>query len=433
MDPIFNGSSVTTKTCAEDHFRTASPSSTDLKIMIICQGGLPFVIDSLPEVSLQNMSVITSQYDASPLLVERFCTVDSVNDYFTSGEVEQFCFNRLKERIFHRIIATSETDILRAAQLRDLFQLTGQSYESALAFRDKIQMKTLLERKGIAVPSFKLVATALDVLSFVQTKSYPFIIKPTRGYGSVKTQVLRTPLDIQRLLSLKGVFDEFHQSSLDLEEFVENAEMYHVDGLVREGKVVAMWPSKCINTCYEMLEGKPTGGYLLEKNNPLVDVLHRFALDVLNSLPTPSDTGFHLELFYKDKKIIFCEIASRIGGPWINDLWVHGMNFDLKREFIRAQASLPVQEAITALAPQKIIGGIIFPPKFGKVKAIPTLCDCPGVLAYKPLVTIGQELQNPENMLEVVATATLYAESETSMRKTIERVATWFSKRFLTD
>lgn len=408
-------------------------NSINRKIMIICQGGLPFIIGSLPEISLENISIVTSHYDTPNLASKRFNSVDTVADYFSSGEVEQIAFSRLKETTFDRIIATSETDILRAAQMRDIFHLTGQSYESALAFRDKIIMKTLLRRNGIAVPDFKLVKSASDVLRFVENRPYPFIIKPTRGYGSVKTRVLKSAADIQQLLSAKGVFDEFHQSNLDLEEFVHDAEMYHIDGLIRDGQVIVIWPSKCINTCIEMIEGKPTGGFLLEENNPLVDVLNRFALDVLKSLPTPSDTGFHLEVFYKDHKPIFCEIASRIGGPWINDLWVHGMNFNLKKEFIRAQGLLPVQEVVSKPGPKKIIGGIIFPPKHGRVTAIPTVCDCPGILAYNSLVVIGQDLQDPENMLEVVATATLIANSEAMIQKTIATISTWFSERFATD
>ena len=235
---------------------------------------------------------------------------------------------------------------------------------------------------------------------------------------------------MQALLDTKGIFDEFQASDFDLERFV-STDMYHVDGIIRNGQVAVIWPSKCINNCLQMIEGKPTGGYLLESENPLVAIINNFAIKVLKALPSPADFGFHLELFIEDNKPIFCEIASRIGGPWINDLWVNGMGIDLKREFVRAQAALPFSASITQMTPSKITGGIIFPPKKGKILSIPNVCSLEGVVKYSPLVKIGAELDNPQGMLGHIAAFTISADSESEMLETIKSVQIWVKEHIV--
>lgn len=150
------------------------------------------------------------------------------------------------------------------------------------------QMKSLLKEHGIEVPEFVRVTSALDILEFVSKLPYPFILKPSRGYGSVKTYILKNEQDTRRLIdSPNSLFDEFHQTDLNLEQFIE-AEMYHVDGIIRGGRIVAVWPSRCINNCLQMTMGKPTGGYLLSADNPLVSVLNQYTAKILDI----SENGF---------------------------------------------------------------------------------------------------------------------------------------------
>lgn len=400
------------------------PSQVQRKILLICQGNLNFYRETLFELDPDHISVVTLKDAETLSSKDIFNDIHFVDEYFSSGEVERICFEILKKKDFKLIIATSETDILRAAKLRDLFLLSGQSSESALFFRDKIRMKKLLKQEGIEVPKFTRVKCALDVLSFLEKNPLPVIIKPARGYGSLQTRVLREPKDVKALLDTKGIFDEFQSADFDLETFIPT-DMYHVDGIVRDGQVVVIWPSKCINNCLQMVEGKPTGGYLLGLDNPFLSIINDFAIKVLRTLPAPTDYGFHLELFIQGEKPIFCEIASRIGGPWINDLWVNGMGIDLKKEFVRAQAALPFSASSTQKRPSKLIGGMIFPPKKGKVLSIPNGCNLKGVIQYSPLVRIGTQLENPQGMLGHIAAFTVSANSEFEMIETIESVQKW--------
>lgn len=399
--------------------------SIDRKILIISQGNLPLYLKSLPEISSKNISIVTCNNEDSFSHMVCSPVINFVKNFFETGEVERVCFNLLKENNFDLIVATSETDILRAARLRDLFHIKGQSYKSALFFRDKIQMKTLLKKHGIAVPEFRRVTCALDILDFVNTNPYPLILKPSRGYGSIKTHILRNSEETQLLLDTNTIFNEFHQTDLDLEQFIE-AEMYHVDGIVREGAVLTIWPSKFINNCLQMTSGKPAASYLLANDNPLTSALNQYAKNILEILPTPIDGGFHLELFYTGTNFIFCEIASRIGGSGINDLWVNGMGINLKNEHIRAQALLPTLIKDSSISPSKLIGRIIFPPIEGKVISIADTCTLEGVIQYTPFISPGIFLEEPNGILEPIASITIAANSEEEIEEKIKETQEWF-------
>lgn len=355
--------------------------------------------------------------------------VSYVDDYFESGEVELEAYNLHEKIPYDLIVASSETDILRAAKLRNVFKLKGQNYGSALAFRDKVRMKQILEKAGVCVPNFTRARSALDVLEFVEKQGFPVILKPSFGYGSVRTQILSNPEDLASVLNQFRVFNEFHTADLEVEEYID-AEMFHVDGFVRDGEISIVWPSKCINTCLDMVKGKPTGAYLLPPENSLVSPLCEFAKLVLKVLPTPENAGFHLEVFFKDDTFIFCEVASRIGGPWINDLWTRGLGIDLKKEFIRAQAYLPPSQDLKPKHSKKIIGEIIFPPKEGKVISVPKMCDLVGVVEFGSDVDEGIQLSKPESMIGHIASFILEADSEDKMTMLVGKITEWFNNNF---
>lgn len=66
--------------------------------------------------------------------------------------------------------------------MRGLLNLSsGQSLTNALRYRDKVVMKTICARHGIAVPQFGIVESASDILSFVKAHSLPVVVKPKLG------------------------------------------------------------------------------------------------------------------------------------------------------------------------------------------------------------------------------------------------------------
>lgn len=81
---------------------------------------------------------------------------------------------------FSRIVYQAEQDVLRAAQIRELLGLAGQSVETALRFRDKVIMKeSLLARPdvitNVLIPAFTRVTGVKSILDFVAKYDYPIV------------------------------------------------------------------------------------------------------------------------------------------------------------------------------------------------------------------------------------------------------------------
>jgi len=89
------------------------------------------------------------------------------------------------------IVSVGEAAILRAARLREALGVPVQSVASALAYRDKVDMKQRVARAGVRVPRYRAVDAPSDLLAFVRDVGYPVVLKPRSGAGGVDTVVLR--------------------------------------------------------------------------------------------------------------------------------------------------------------------------------------------------------------------------------------------------
>ncbi|WP_158913137.1 acetyl-CoA carboxylase biotin carboxylase subunit family protein [Caulobacter sp. S45] len=238
-------------------------------------------------------------------------------------------------RQFHptHVVATSEYDLLRAARLRDLYSLPGQGVESALAFRDKVIMKDYAKR-AVKVPGFyERLASATDLYRLIQERGFPLVVKPVDGAGSRSTYILRQPDHVIAFLKKESCED------FDAEEFIDG-QMYILDGLYDRDSIVLSWASRYKYDCLSFASGQQACLLQLDDANPMCARLREFADRLLEVMPTPETTTFHLEAFENQSgDLVLCEIASRTGGSGalaeIGELR-YGMN--IHEAWVRAQA-----------------------------------------------------------------------------------------------
>ncbi|MBX9804521.1 MAG: hypothetical protein K2Y18_02065 [Alphaproteobacteria bacterium] len=365
-----------------------------------------------------------------------FNTIVRVKNYRDSGNLEMEVCNLYQQKPFQKIIAYHEYDLLRAARLREFFGLEGQNYQSALTFRNKILMKNILLRAGIKVPTFAPVYSPFDILDFTSKNGFPVVVKPVMGTGGDRATILRSLPDVEGFARSEKAFNDTYHTDLEIESFVEGT-TYHVDGFIKDGRIIASWPSICLNHCIDLQVGKYVAHHHLEPQNPMVERLNRYAELVVKSLPTPTNTAFLLELFYNKAKdeIIFCEIAARVGGG-VKEMWPEAFGIDLEGEFIRMQAGLPLPEkldhffeSIKAAPRLRMISGwIIFPKLSGVLKSIQKTTPFPWVREYIVRVEPGVITHSSANVSDSVASAFLVAESEVQFEDRITQLAEWFNK-----
>ena len=360
----------------------------------------------------------------------RYKHLETVADY-EAGVLVDNCAIALHEKVhFRRIVAVSEFDLLRAAHLRDILGIEGQSYASALAFRDKVHMKSLAARGGIHVPPFCRVAGPRDVLEFVDRYGLPIVIKPLLGAGSSGITIVCNREELHAALDCVTGTAGQADSALEVEQFIAGP-MYHMNGFVYEGQLVANWPSRYVNDCRSFLDGKVQGSYTLCPSNPMVSRLQGFVEDLLCALPTPRTTAFHAEAFHTaDDDILLCEIASRVAGPMVPEQFRLAFDFDLREAFVRGQAGCPVvlPTACGLPRPRQVGGELIIPNRAGTLRSAPSSCALPGVVDYQLHGIVGQTRRAASDINDFVATFVLAAPTEDEMIERITAAEDWFGR-----
>ncbi|MGH4032335.1 ATP-grasp domain-containing protein [Actinomycetota bacterium Odt1-20B] len=346
----------------------------------------------------------------------------SVPDYREGGEAERTALDLATRMPPDAVIARMESDLLRAARLRELLGVPGQDFASTLAFRDKIHMKTLARQSGLEVPEFAPIRVVLDLLGFIGEHGYPVVVKPALGSGSTGTRVLHGPADLTRLLA-----DGLPEHA-EVERFVEG-QMYVVDGLVAAGAPVATFVSRYLNDCLSFHDGIYLGSAQLTRDHPLTARLITYALKVLDALPTPECTTFHLEVWHTpDDRLVLCEVGSRTGGALTNPTVRAATGFDLDEQWFRAQVAPDslTDARIHGVAPGRSAGWVVFYPERGTLAALPE--DPPPFVVEERLrATVGATYQGGVKSAHYLAAYVLTGTDDQEVERHAAELARWYA------
>lgn len=354
-----------------------------------------------------------------------YAEVRAVDDYEVSGMVEAVAWELFDRWGYRTVVAKAECDIVRAARLRELAALDGQSLTSALAYRDKVVMKTYTSKAGICTPAFRRLDSTLDLLSFVREHGYPVFVKPVDASGATGTDVLRGPADVRRFVA-RGL-----PAAYQVEEFVAG-DMYHVDGVVVGGCLRLAQPSRYLTggDCLAFKDDRAVGSYFLHPSNPLAARLQTATRQVIEALPSPRDFAFHCEFFYRpDDALVFCEIASRTGGVRINETVRLGTGIDMDRVWVRAQCGIAVEAELCGAAPGVLAGQVVVPPRHGRIVRVP---EGPPdfVREYRPNATPGEEFTGAAYAArksgDYVASFVVTGASEIEVEQRLRGAVDWF-------
>lgn len=343
-------------------------------------------------------------------------------DYRTNGNVELAVLELHRERPIEVLVARSEPDILRSARLRGLLGLPGQDWASALAFRDKLEMKRHVAGAGIPVPAHAPLECGADLCAFVEEHGYPVVVKPVRGSGSLDTDVLATPAALAARLAA-GVDGQYMA-----ERFVEGA-MFTVDGIVVDGVPRVLAASRYVNDCLSFQRGEFLGHVLLPGEAPLQARLAGFAQQVLAAMPVPPATTVHLEVWRTPAdQLVFCEVASRTGGIRIGESLSVALGVDLDREWFAAQVGLPLPElARPPLNPARPgTGHLVLYPADGVLAGLPQGRPPAGVVSQHVDGRPGQRFHGGYKSGDYLAAFVVRGDDEHHVEERLHEVAAWF-------
>ncbi|MFD3273008.1 acetyl-CoA carboxylase biotin carboxylase subunit family protein [Paenibacillus dendritiformis] len=348
---------------------------------------------------------------------EFFSEIIGLENFSNSGLVLASILEMHEKKPIDYVIATHEFDLLRAAQLREFLELDGQNIESALAFRDKITMKEACS-EVIKLPKFKRINNVIDILLFKKGNGFPFVIKPVDGAASVGVQVMKDEDSFNKFL-LNPV-----THNMEIESFVDG-EMYHVDGLYLNNKLIVSRPSKYINGCLAFHSNMYLGSIMLQRDNPMFERLNKAVHNVLCSLPTPDHAiAFHAEFFHTSTdEIVFCEIASRVGGGKIVEAVKYATGIDILRESVRAQCGIPTDCVETE---DRLAGFLFVPPQVGTFVSINENPPFEWVLELSTKKEkIGQTFEGASSSVDNIAVILISGNNEQELKDRNQIIYEW--------
>lgn len=343
-----------------------------------------------------------------------FLHVEAFEKYDTGHFIESRAVDLCRRFGVSHIVSCAEFDVERAARLREILGIPGQSYVSARTFRDKVTMKTQGAR-GMNVGNFRSIETVGELANFSKRHGFPLVVKPRNGSASVDVRVLSSFEDVRALARSLGA--EAHRKNLMVETFTDG-EMYHVDGLVLGGQVQFLWPSQYATSTLGYLEGVGLASQMLERSHPLTPRLQNSIRQLLASLPLPSDTAVHAEVFHTpDDELVLCEIASRTGGARVKETLQASFGVNITEEWVRAQCELPPRQTKIPTEPSVLAGWALVTPRQGVVAGMPALPDHPWVAHASSTVKIGTMMGDASSSVDHIAAFVVTGDTQPEVQK----------------
>lgn len=322
-------------------------------------------------------------------------------DNFQASSLVEFEACRLHSiSKFEKIITLGEFDIERAARIRSALSIKGQKISDGLAFRDKFCMRLRLLESGFNCPRFSKIDNYCDLKLFIDEIGFPLVFKERCGAGSKGLVFLKNEADVEALL--QGFTSGLPEGKYLVESFVQG-EMYHIDGLVVEGKPVVCLPSKyadnaansdfSVALCSVSVEGESASA------------LRSFTEDVINrAFPSTDSYVFHLEVFVDRGAFTVCEIACRLGGARIKDAVILRTGLDLKMLFLNGEALGWNRQKIHIATGRdescRFVGWAMLRQREGTLDFCPTEVSVPGVSRIKLRQPVGSQFNAPRESVD---------------------------------
>jgi biotin carboxylase len=346
-----------------------------------------------------------------------------VVDDYDGAEVDDIIVTAARRHAVDRILSCTETDVLRAARAREALVLPGQGLASAIAYRDKYEMKSLAAAAGLAVTPMCRLHTDDDLLGFVRMHGLPVVVKPSDGGGSVGVRVLSDQRSIDDLIAERAA----KPAGPHIVEAYVEGEFYAVNGLMAAGDVLQMWSFWSTPNLSTVAEGRALIQWMLLPGDDLNLRLQTFARAVIRALPAPPDvTAFHAELFHTPAdELVLCEIACRPGGNGTVPAYEHEFGVNLYAAMLRGQAS-GRRSADLRTSPTGLGGWVTFPPRRARLSRLPERCPIEGVYSYTTTGQVGTVHAGAHASADHIAQVLVSGPLDRSLAPTMQLISDWW-------
>ncbi len=224
--------------------------------------------------------------------------------------------------------------------------------------------------------------------------------------GSESTYIISNLEELEQVFSV--IKDNLQQ--FEIEDFIEG-EMYHVDSIVQNGKVLLCSVSKYLNSTLGYIKGEEYLASYMIDDSLLKNKIEEFNSKVINALGIVKSVT-HLEVFVtQNEEIVFCEIGARAGGAGVMPCIEEAFNINLFEAQIKQELDLePPKIEKTGL----LAGWIIFYGKEGIVTSIsnPAKFKKKWIPTYRLYIKEGDNVLDPRYSTDAIASFIITAPNE---------------------
>ena len=264
--------------------------------------------------------------------------VFGVPDFHDRRKLQNAVAYLMRSRRIDRIVALDDFDIEVAAGLREHFRLTdtGHGESEARLFRDKLAMRAKAAALGVRQPAFTALHHHDAVRDFLARVPGPWLMKPRSEASAAGIHKCHSADDVWRRLDHLGDEQTFH-----LIEQMVPGELYHVDSLVRHGKVIFAEANAYWKPLLDVYQG---GGVYatrtLRRDRPEVGLLTEANRQVLEGFGLGQGAS-HTEFMvaHADKRPYFIETSARVGGAETATMVEAAAGLNLWAEWAKLEAA----------------------------------------------------------------------------------------------
>ncbi|GLU53137.1 ATP-grasp domain-containing protein [Dyadobacter frigoris] len=291
---------------------------------------------------------------------------ESVDEFFYIEEGEDKTYNMdevvtglayvMRSRMVDRVVALDDFDVEKASLIREYFRIPGMGQTTGKYFRDKLAMRTKALESGILVPGFCALFNDDIINRFLDDHPGPWMIKPRSEASATGIKKMHNREELWETIHELG--DKRHAY---LVEQFKPGDVYHVDSLSMNGRVIFSWNSKYLAPPFDVAHG---GGIFRSVTVPFdsseAHALETISVDVLKAFGLRHSAS-HTEVIRSkdDGKYYFLETSSRVGGAHLSEMVEASSGINLWKEWAKMETAEANGENFKLPPVRKEYSGII--------------------------------------------------------------------------
>lgn len=238
------------------------------------------------------------------------------------------------------IVALEEFDVITAGLIREHLCMDGMTSAQARIFRDKLSMRVQASRAGINVPDFVHVLNYDELRDYMARTPAPWVLKPRSDVSAFGIKKLEDSEQVWRAIDALDARENLRDRSpyYLLEQFIAG-DVFHVDSLVKDGKVifagVSAYGRPPLDVTHQggvfisrtVRRGSEDERKLIKLNRKLVAALGLMHGAAHAEFIKSAETG----------EFYFLEIAARVGGAYIAESLEAASGINIWREWARVE------------------------------------------------------------------------------------------------